>query len=190
MPQLNADTADLTWRWFAVFVKARSEMSVATALGTKGFEQFVPTHRESHQWSDRLKHVEIPLFTRYVFCRFDGRFRLPVLTTPGVISIVGTPAGPAVIEQQEIDALKQVQSSGATCHPWPFLQSGTRVRVRRGALSGVEGLFVRSRKGDRLVLSVMVLERSVAVEVDATSIECVPERPQLTSFAAWASAEA
>ena len=170
-------------QWFALSVKIRSERSVANLLETKGYEAFVPTYEETHQWSDRCKQIKVPLFTRYVFCRFDGRVRSPVLTTPGVVSIVGTPAGPIPIDDHEIDALMRLPASGAACQPWPFGQAGQKVRVRRGPLSGVEGILVQSKKHCRLVLSVTLLQRSVAIEVDAASVECMPDRPsQATGY--------
>jgi transcription antitermination factor NusG len=175
-PSLNTDTQDTALQWFAVSVKTNAERSVARALATKGYEDFLPTYKESHQWSDRRRQMEVPLFTRYVFCRFDGHFRAPILKTPGVLSIVGTPAGPTPIETPEIDALRRTWGSGVACRPWPFIQRGERVRVRRGAFAGVEGLLVQAKKGYRLVLSVTLLERSVAIEVDAGSVERVPQR--------------
>ena len=175
-PNLDTDPQDATLQWFAVSVKIHAERSVARAFRTKEYEEFVPTYKETHQWSDRRKETEVPLFTRYVFCRFDGRFRAPVLRTPGVLSIVGTPAGPSPIEPHEIDALRRAWKSGVACQPWPFIRQGERVRVRRGAFSGVEGILVQSKKGYRLVLSVTLLERSVAIEVAATCVERIPHR--------------
>jgi transcription antitermination factor NusG len=173
---LSTDTQsqDLILQWFAVFVKTHSERSVAGMLKTKGFEQFVPMYKETHQWRDRRKQVEVALFSRYVFCRFDRRFRVPILKTPGVLSIVGTPAGPIPVEPYEIDALRQMTVSGVLCQPWTFIQRGQRVRVRYGALSGIEGLFLRSKRGCRLVLSITLLQRSVAIELDSDWVECVP----------------
>jgi transcription antitermination factor NusG len=171
LENLSTDLQSPSLDWFAISVKTRTEKSVARMLDTKGFEDFVPTYKETHQWSDRRKQIEMPLFTRYVFCRFDHRFRLPVLTTPGVLSIVGTPAGPTPIEQREIDALRLVSRAGVECQPWPFLQPGEKVRVRRGVLTGIEGVLLRSKKDCRLVLSVTLLQRSVAIEVDAASVE-------------------
>jgi transcription antitermination factor NusG len=173
LQELTTDRQNFPLNWFAVSVRTRAENSVAKMLNTKGFEEFVPSYKETHQWSDRRKQVEKPLFTRYVFCRFDHRFRLPILTTPGVLSIVGTPAGPTAIEQREIDALRLVSKAGVECQPWPFLQPGHKVRVRRGPLSGIEGVLVRSKKDCRLVLSVTLLQRAVAIEVDSASVEYV-----------------
>jgi transcription antitermination factor NusG len=175
LQNLSTDLQNPPLHWFAVSVKTRAEKSVARMLETKGFEEFVPTYKETHQWSDRRKQIEIPLFTRYVFCRFDDRFRLPVLTIPGVLAIVGTPAGSTPIEQREIDALRRVSNAGVECQPWPFVQPGQRVRVRRGALSGVEGVLLRSKKDCRLVLSVTSIQRSVVIEVDAASVEYVAD---------------
>jgi transcription antitermination factor NusG len=173
LQDLPDDLSNPPLHWFAVSVKTRAEKSVARMLETKGFEKFVPTYKETHQWSDRRKHIEMPLFTRYVFCRFDDHFRLPILTTPGVLSVVGTPAGATPIEQCEIDALRRVSNAGVECQPWPFMQAGQRVRLRRGALSGIEGVLLRSKSDCRLVLSVTLLRRSVAIEVDAASVEYV-----------------
>ena len=174
MPRPVTCDGATTLRWFAVYVKTNAERSVASVLKTKGYEEFVPTYKETRQWSDRRKQVELPVFTRYVFCRFDEQRRLPVLTTPGVVSIVGTTAGPTPMEPSEIEALRLTWLSGLECRPWPFLQEGRRVRVRRGPLTGVEGLLVRSKKGCRLVLSVTLLQSSAAIEVDAAAIEPLP----------------
>jgi transcription antitermination factor NusG len=175
-PTSSTYSQDATLQWFAVSVKMHAEWAVARMLNTNGYEEFVPTYKETRQWSDRRKEIDVPLFTRYVFCRFDGRFRSPILKTPGVLSIVGTPAGPIPIEPYEIDALKQMSRSGLACQRWPFFQQGQRVRVRRGALSGLEGLLVQSKKGSKLVLSVTLLQRSVAIEIDAARVECLPNR--------------
>ena len=177
-PGTNTQLPQSTLPWFAVSVKTHAERSVARVFETKGYEQFVPLYKETHQWSVRRKQVEVPLFTRYVFCRFDARFRLPILKTPGVLSIVGTTAGPIPVESHELEALRQMERSGVLCQPWPYIHQGQRVRVRYGALSGVEGLVLRSKKDCRLILSVTLLQRSVAIELNSSWVECAPNRPR------------
>jgi transcription antitermination factor NusG len=117
--------------------------------------------------------ADTPLFQGYVFCRFDPLNRLPILTTTGVISIVGCGTEPASIDDQEIDAIEAILRSGLATEPCPFLREGQKVRVRRGSLAGVEGILTKKKSDFRLVISVTMLQRSIAVEIDREWIEVV-----------------
>ena len=152
--------------WFALQVKANAEWSVAEALRAKGYEEFLPAYRTRRRWSDRWKEIELPLFAGYVFCRFDAHKRLPVLVTPGVVSVVGFGKVPHPVEDREIEDLKAVISAGLNAQPWPYLKIGERVRIQDGPLGGVEGILLDIKPNRRLVLSVDLLQRSVAVEVE------------------------
>ncbi len=153
--------------WFALQVKPRREKVIATILRNKGFEQFLPLYVSRRAWSDRIAKVEVPLFPGYVFCRFDPeRPRLPIVTTPGVMDVVGIGGRPAPIAEQEIEVIQTIVSSGRAALPWPYLEVGKRVRIERGALAGVEGVLVETKKQHRVVVSVSLLQRSVAVEVE------------------------
>ncbi len=152
--------------WFALQVRPNAERSVAQALRAKGYEEFVPTYQARRRWSDRWREIELPLFAGYVFCRFDPHTRLPVLVTPGVASVVGFGKIPHPLEDREIDDLRAVIRSGLSARPWPYLKVGERVRLRDGPLAGVEGVLLDIRPSRRLVLSVELLQRSVAVEVE------------------------
>ncbi len=152
--------------WFALCVKPRHEKTAAGALRFKGYEQFSPCYRSKHRWSDRIKEVELPLFSGYVFCRFDGNHRLGVLTTPGVLRIIGTGRGPIPIPDAEIEVLKTVVQSGLPAEPWPFLELGCQIGIEEGPLRGVRGTLLEIKGRERLVLSVTILRRSIAVEVD------------------------
>ena len=152
-------------------MRSNHEKTTSAHLKTKGYEQFLPLYRSRRQWSDRIKVVELPLFTGYVFCRFDARYRLPILKTPGVVSIVSFGKRLAPVEDSEIEALQAVVSSGREVRPWPYLHVGQRVRLVGGALHGVEGILIEFKKGLRVVLSVSLLQRSVAVEIDQESVE-------------------
>lgn len=157
--------------WYALRTKSRWERVVADALAGKGYEGFLPTYAVRNQWSDRLQRVEVPLFPGYLFCRLDVAERLPILVTPGVIDIVGIGKVPESIPDSEIEAIQAVARSGCPTVPWPYLRVGQTVRVTRGAMRGVEGLLVSVRKEFKIVLSVNMLQRSVAVEVDRDCIE-------------------
>jgi len=156
--------------WFALSTKRNREKSVAEILRGKGYQDFLPTYVSRRKWSDRYKDLEFPLFPGYVFCRFDPRWRLPILTTPGVVMVVGNGRVPVPVEDSEIDALRAVVASRLRVEPWPYLSAGQRIRIEAGALTGLEGIFLEMRKSCRVVVSVELLQRSVAVEVDRSCI--------------------
>lgn len=153
-------------KWYAVRVKSRTEKSVATMANQRGFEEFLPVYESRRRWSDRIKAVEVPLFGGYVFCRLNAEYRLPLLTIPGVLHIVGLGKVPIPVDDAEIAALQAASVLGIQAEPWPYLKVGERLRLDRGPLAGVEGLLVEIRNSYRLVLSVSLLNRSVAVEID------------------------
>ncbi len=151
--------------WFALQVRSNCERMVADGVRHKGFEDFLPLYQERRRWSDRIKTIEAPLFPGYVFCRLDPGLRLPVLTIPGALRFVAFGKSPAPIEDAEIAAIQNVVRSGFTAEPWPYLDKGRLVRFDDGPLAGLEGILVESRKKDRVVVSVTLLKRSVAVEI-------------------------
>ena len=151
--------------WYALRVRAQHERVVSNMLHLKGYEEFVPSYRTKKRWSDRLKELELPLFPGYVFCRFDVTKRLPILLTPGVVQVIGIGKTPIPIPEREIDALKSVVSSQLPVGPYAFLHIDQKIRVTTGALEGLEGILL-VKKPFRLVVSITMLQRSVAVEVD------------------------
>lgn len=165
MPFPNVESAPAT-RWYALQTKPRHEKNVSASLEGKGYGQFLPLYQSWHRSAGRMRGVLLPLFPGYVFCRFDRFRRLPILITPGVFSIVGTSNGPEAIPDEEIAGIQAACLSGLQLSPWPYLEAGDRVRVEFGPLKGVEGIFLTERNSTRLVVSIEILKRSVAVEVD------------------------
>src|ERR1017187_3540422 len=153
-------------QWFAIRVKSRCEKVVSTIARNKGFEEFLPLYESRQRWADRSKSVEFPLFPGYVFCRLNPQHRLPLLTIPGVLHFVGIGKTPVPIDDEEIIAIQSAVKSGLSAEPWPFLEAGQRVRLEDGPLAGMEGFLVEVRKRFRVVVSVTLLKRSVAVEID------------------------
>ncbi len=174
-PETEAQV-ERTLPWFALHVRSRCEKIVSTSLQSKGYEEFLPLYRSRNRWSDRLKDVDLPLFPGYVFCRFDPGRRLPVLTTPGVVAIVGSGKTPQPVEPAELAAIQSLTKSGLPAIPWPYLKAGERVRIEHGALEGVEGILTAVKKELRVVLSVTLLQRSVAVEIDRDFIRPISPR--------------
>jgi transcription antitermination factor NusG len=165
--------------WFALQVRTRQEVSIAQQLKGQGYERFLPLYKLRKRWSDRIKEVETPLFPGYLFCRFNPQDRLPILRTPGVIQIVGFNNGPAAVDEAEIQSIQTLVSAGVPHQPWPFLAAGDRVRIESGPLLGLEGILIDVKRSHRLVLSVTLLQRSVAVEIDSALVTAVsPTRPR------------
>jgi transcription antitermination factor NusG len=152
--------------WYALHVRTRFEKVVARNLKGKGYEEFLPLYRRANRWSDRIKEIELPLFPGYVFCRFNPQDRLPVLTIPGVNAIVGVGKNLLPVDESELTAVRAVLKSEAYCEPWPFIEVGQHVMVEYGPLSGTQGIVMMFKNTYRLVVSINMLQRSVAVEID------------------------
>jgi len=160
--------------WFAIRVKSTHEKRVRSLLEYQAYECFLPLYKSRRRWSDRIKQVELALFPGYVFSRFHLSDRVPILKTPSVIEIVSVASVPARIDEAEITAIQCVVKSGFGVLPHPFLQVGQRVRINSGALYGLEGVIADVRKRDYLILSLSLLQRSVAVEIDSACVSPIP----------------
>ncbi len=115
-----------------------------------------------------------------MFARFEPANRLPVLTVPGVIHIVGANHVPAPVDPDEILAIRTVVNSGAAAQAWPFTRTGQLVRVTAGSLKGLEGIILRL-KSEYLIVSLTLLQRSVAVEVNREWVCPVGSPKQMTA---------
>jgi transcription antitermination factor NusG len=175
------ETHDVSRSWFALRVKSRSEERVSSMIRNKGFEEFLPCYQSRRRWSDRVKSTESPLFPGYVFCRLDPRNRLPLLTIPGVLHFVGIGHTPVPIDEHEIAAIQAAVQSGLTAEPWPYVEVGQKIRLEEGPLAGLEGICVGHSKEQRLVVSVTLLRRSVAVTVEREWVQGEPMRQRLSS---------
>ncbi|HUP02835.1 MAG TPA: transcription termination/antitermination NusG family protein [Bryobacteraceae bacterium] len=165
---MNVDTIhnDDSLRWFALRVRSRCEKVVANLVRRKGFDEFVPLYRCYHNWSDRRKRLDLPLFPGYVFCRLDPRYRLPVLTIPGALHFAGFGKIPSPLDDAEILAIRRAICSGLATEPWEYLETGQRVKLESGPLAGMEGILVETPNQCRAVVSISLLRRSVAVQIE------------------------
>lgn len=159
--------------WFALNVWSGREQLTARHLESRGYEVFLPTYIEHKRWSDRVRASVRALFDGYLFCRLEEQRFAKAITAPGVIRIVGNGQRPTAVATDELDAIRRVVDSRLSATPWPFLRGGERVRVSSGPLRDVEGIVLRAKNQDRLLVSVSLLQRSVAVELDAASVELV-----------------
>ena len=152
--------------WFALRVKSNFEHVAAIHLRQRGYQVFSPTYTVAKRWSDRIRNVEKPLFPGYVFSSFDSRFRLPVLTAPGVIHIVGIGKEPIPIDREEIQSIWTMLRSNLPVRPWPFVQVGQKVIVEQGPLTGVIGVVNAFKGIYRIVVGLSMLQRSVSAEIE------------------------
>ncbi len=169
-PIAAPDLEPLVPRWYAAYTWARHEKSVAKQLQERRVESFLPLYRSWHRWKDRRQQVELPLFPSYVFVRMTLRERLRVLELPGVAALVTFQGRPAPLPELEIEALRRGLEQEVYAEPHPYLRVGHKVRVRGGPLAGTEGILLRKKDRLRVVISLEVLMRSIAVEVDAADI--------------------
>ena len=151
-------------------------------LKAKALESYVPLYRARRRWSDRVKTIDLPLFSTYVFCRFGFEDRLKVLQISSIISIVGFGGKPCPIPDREIETIQTVVGSGLPFCPWPFLRIGQRVRFCGGALEGMEGILAREKSSYRVIVNVELLNRAVAVEVERDRLHAVGGAPTAPSM--------
>lgn len=156
--------------WYALSVRPRHEKVVAESLKHKGYEGFLPLYRSANRTGRTGQGAELPLFPGYVFCRFAAQERLPILTTPSVMSILGNGKNLLPIDEQEMETVHRVVQARLNPQPWPYLAHGDLVRVDEGPLRGVYGLVQQCKGQDRLVLSVSLLQRAISVEINRSHV--------------------
>lgn len=172
---LSAQQGAETMRWYALHTRARHEKMVEHRLRECGMETYLPTVREVHHWSDRKKKVETPLFSCYVFvrCALTPQDRNQVYRIGSVLGFVGGGGAGMAIPEDQIESVRTLLSQTAPWRSHPFVKAGQRVRIRGGALDGVEGVFVSENGDHSLVVSVDVIQRSLAVRIDGYDVEPV-----------------
>ncbi len=156
--------------WYAAYTCANHEKRVAKQLEERAVEHFLPLYRSVRRWSDRRVWIDLPLFPGYVFVRLALRNRLCVLQIPSVVSLVGFNGWPMPLPDIEIETLRNGLAAHLRAQPHPYLTVGRRVRITRGPLEGLEGVLLRKKRNFRLVLSVELIMRSIAVDVDAAEV--------------------
>jgi len=166
--------------WYAVSTRSRQEKVAANTLQALGITHFLPLRLQKRQWSDRIQAINVPLFPGYLFVHIDpwSGTKLDVLKAPGVTRFIGDRTGPLPIQGSEIEGIRSLVHCGVEFVPHPFLAEGDRVRVVRGALAGIEGILVRAGSKDRMIISIEIIHRSLAITVSAYDVEAVTERTE------------
>jgi transcription antitermination factor NusG len=161
--------------WFALYVRSCHEKVVEAQLAAKDQNVFLPVYATKRKWADRWKSIALPLFPGYVFCKFVPEKRASVLATSGVVDLVRVGLEPAPIEDVVIDQIRRIAESSLLAEPYEGLLAGEEVMMCGGPLSGLTGTLMEVRKGLRMVVSVQLLQRSIAVEIDREWV--VPRMP-------------
>lgn len=169
---------DCEGRWFAIQVRPKAEYAALAGLRSKGYEAYLPTFHCTRQWSDRTKQVRLPLFAGYLFCRFRSALTAPIVTTLGVVRILGIGNTPIPVEDSEIVSLQAIEAAvGIRSYPWPRLEVGDQVCICAGPLRGLVGVLQSVKGESTLIVSVSLLRRAVAVELEADWVTAEEPRP-------------
>jgi transcription antitermination factor NusG len=168
-------------KWFALYVRSNFERKTEEHLKGRGYHAFSPFYKIRRKRAESTKRFDVPLFPGYVFASFNPCQRLPILTTPGVVKIVGSGNVPEPLRLTEIESIQKAVTSGCPVQPWPYLKAGQRVRIEAGPLAGTEGLLIRVKDERRLVVSITLLQRAMALELDQEIVQPVFEtaKPQM-----------
>jgi transcription antitermination factor NusG len=159
--------------WYATYTRTNHERRVADQLAQREVEHFLPEYESVRRWKDRKVRLQMPLFPGYVFVHLALRDRLRVLQVPGVARLVGFGGQPTALPDEQVEGLRRGLNGQLRAEPHPYLAAGRKVRVKTGPLAGAQGILVR-RKGEfRVVISIELIQRAVAVDVDATDLEAV-----------------
>lgn len=180
LPESAPPSAGLPW--YAVRVRSNFEQTTASHLRDRGLEEFSPTYQSERQWSDRKKIVEKSLFPGYLFCRLNPHQKLLLMTTPGVVNLVGFGKEPCPIPDQEIERVRTMVHSGSLVMPWPSLAEGQTVLIERGPLAGLEGHLQVIKGKSRILVSVTLLKRSVSAEIDRSWVTPVNPPYRMTKL--------
>jgi len=159
--------------WYAIYTKHQHEKTVARTLSAKGFDTLLPLYSTTHSWKTGQKLLSLPLFPCYVFVRAALERRLDIVTTPGIHAVVSQAGKPCPIPAAEMLAIKRAIASGLLMEPHPLLNCGEKVRIKNGPMAGVEGLLARKKNAYRLIISVNILGKAAAVEIDSFVVERV-----------------
>jgi transcription antitermination factor NusG len=158
-------------QWYAAHTRSRHEKRVAEQLAQKDVKFFLPLYQAEHRWKDRLARVDLPLFPGYLFVQIPLRERLRVLEVPGVVRLVSSRGEPVPLDESEINILQQGLSQKIKAEPHPYLKIGQRVRVKSGVFTGLEGILERKKDSYRIIISVDLIMRSIAVEISVADVD-------------------
>ncbi len=167
---LEQEQAMMQERWYAAYTCAKHEKRVASELGAREVENFLPLYSSVRHWKDRRVTLDLPLFPGYIFVRLALRDRLRVVQIPSVVRLVGFGGLPAALPDTEMEILRSGLSHSLCAEPYPFLNVGRRVRITGGPFAGLEGVLKRKKSSLRVVVSLGLIQRSVAVDVDIADV--------------------
>jgi transcription elongation factor/antiterminator RfaH len=171
-PGLSAEESALL-PWYVTYTCPRHEKHVAQQFERRGISFFLPLYKSTRRWKDRKKQIELPLFPGYVFVQMKSENRVDLLRVPGVVHLVSFQGKPAPVAGEEFEILRRGLAGSSVLRPHPYLKAGRKVRIRSGPMAGFEGILVRRKDSARVVLSISLIERSVAVEIDETDVEAI-----------------
>jgi len=170
---LAEEAAPSEMLWYAGYTASRHEKRVAEHFVQRGVEHFLPLYETIHRWNNGRHRVQLPLFPGYIFVRIALRDRMRVIEVPGFARLVGFNSLPCPLPEADINKMKDALNNGVLAEPYPYLTVGTRVEIRNGPMQGMTGILLRRQNKCRVVISVDLIMRSMAVEVEASDVVSV-----------------
>ncbi len=165
--------------WYAAYVRPRHEKRVAQQLDVRGVAHYLPVYDTISRWKDRRKLIQLPLFPGYIFVHISLQNRLDLLCIPSIVRLVGFNGAPVTLADEEVEGLRRALAEGVRAKPHPYLSIGRRVRITEGPLAGREGILKRWKGVLRVVLSIELLQRSILVDANASSVKAIPSGPSI-----------
>jgi transcription antitermination factor NusG len=174
--QSPQETAMVQSRWYVLYTFANHEKRVASELRARTIEHFLPLYKSVRRWKDRQVTLDLPLFPGYVFVHLALRDQLRVVQVPGVVRLVGFNGMPAPLSDTEMEIMRSGLSTGLGTEPHPFLTVGRRVRITAGPFAGLEGVMIRKKNNLRVVVSIDLIQRSIAIEIETPELKAQLEK--------------
>ena len=173
--------------WYVLHVLSNHEKKVAQHLEVRSIEHYLPVYKEKVRWSDRTVVAERPLFSGYVFARFDQQSRIPVISTPGVLRLLGDQKWD-LVEDEELAKIRTGLAQGMPLRPHPTISVGTRVEIRDGVFAGVEGVVSELRQQCKVVITLEAVRQcfSLEAQIDELKVLNKPEaKPRIETMPAF-----
>jgi transcription antitermination factor NusG len=164
--------------WYAIHTRSRHEKVVRDQFAAKEIPYLLPLHLKRSKWKDRVKLIEVPLFGGYIFAYFALQNKLQVLQTIGVVRLVSLNGAAEPVPEDQIETIRKMVDHALPYDPHPYLKEGMQVRVVRGPLQGAEGILIEKKKNYRFVISIDLIQKAVAVDIDSADVEPVRSNPK------------
>jgi len=162
--------------WIAVRSKPRAEKVALQQLEKKGIEAYLPLVRQKRRWSDRMKWVELPLLSSYLFARLELKNSIYVLETHGVSTIIRFNGKIAVVQDNVVKSIRLALEGGYELEPTEYFTVGDEVEVIEGPMKGTKGIVSTLKGEEKLIIKIDALQQAIAVHIETKFLQTVGKK--------------